>query len=421
MTRNNLLLRTLLVATAICAATFHDCFAQESGAPPSSSSGTSAAPVGPPDLTPPGYLPKDPLYNDSEVKLGRAAADEIAKAAKFSQDKALVARVQAIGAKIAAVADVTQVKAGFGNDTVMPYHYTYHVIDSKEVNAFSLPGGFIYIYKGMLDLITSDDELAGVLGHETSHAAHHHVSTLDHEANKMSNAMLLAVVAALVGHVNPGDIASIYGGASYGMQGVLNNTFSEHAEEDADHTGMIFMQKAGYNPVGMLTMLERLENQEKMSPDVDLGFLQDHPLTPDRVAAAKAELTSLGVTLDPETIRQADDSLPVLVSPETKPAGKTVTISVSGNPVVTLTDANRPEAVAAAKELDELLNRNLMDYEVKAEGSSLIAHNQTLLTITDADAAVQTPPSTPEAVALDARHKLALVIYAQETLGVPDY
>jgi len=386
---------------------------------PDSSSATNAPPPPPaPDLTPPGYLPGDPLYNDPEVKLGRAAADEIAKSARFCQDKAIVARVRAVGAKIAAVADVTQVPAGFGDDRLVPYHYTYHVIDSKEVNAFSLPGGSIYIYKGMLDLITSDDELAGVLGHETAHAAHHHVSTLDHEANKMSNAMLIGVLSAIIGHVNPGDIASIYGVTSYGIQGVLNNVFSEHAEEDADHTGMIFMQKAGYNPVGMLTMLERLEQEDKKSPDIDLGFLQDHPLTPARVASAKDELAELGVVVDAETVREADDSLPVLVEPSASVPTKTVSLTVSGTPIVVLTSSERSQAVAAEAMLNQMLNNNLQMYEVKNDGPNVTVRGQTLLTLTDKDAAVQDTPTTPEELAYNASHALQLVLWSQTVVGI---
>jgi predicted Zn-dependent protease len=371
-----------------------------------------------PDLTPPGYLPTDPLYNDPEVKLGRTAAEQIAKEAKFCQDKAVVARVSAIGAKVASVADTTHVKADFGNDKLVPYHYTYHVIESKEVNAFSLPGGSIYIYKGMLDLISSDDELAGVLGHETAHAAHHHVSTLDKEANKMSNTMLLAVLAAIIGHVDPGTIAGGYTAANAGVEGVLNNTYSEHAEEDADHTGMIFMQKAGFNPVGMLTMLERLGQDEKQSPEVDLAFLQDHPLTPERIVSARDELSTLGVTIDAEAIREADNALPVLVSAPTTPPGKTVTLFVSNKPIVTLAEVDRPQAVAAAKVLDKLLNNNLQTYEVKTDGPNLIAATKNLITITDADAAVQAQPITPDALALQAKHNLALVLWSEVITGV---
>jgi beta-barrel assembly-enhancing protease len=386
------------------------------------SSKAGAPPVTPPvsiDLTPSGYKPGDPLYNDPEVKLGREAADEISKEAKFSQDKALVARVQAIGARIAAVADVTEVPAGFGNDQVMPYHYTYHVIESKEVNAFSLPGGFIYVYTGLIKLISTDDELAGVLGHETSHAAHHHVSTLDHEANKMSNGMLLGVLAAIVGHMPTYDIANLYTGLSYATQGELNNVFSEAAEEDADHTGMIFMKKAGYNPVGMLTMLERLEQEEKKSPDIELGFLQDHPLTPDRVAAATAELSVLGVPVDAQTVREADNSLPVQVTPALGVTKSTsVTVTVANSPVFTLASVNRSEADAAAVTLDKDLSDNLQMYEIKADGADLIIKGQTLVTMTDADVAVQTAPTTPELMATAAVKSLQRILWQQEVTGI---
>jgi beta-barrel assembly-enhancing protease len=358
------------------------------------------------------------MYNDAEVVMGRAAADDIAKTAKFCQDKALVARVQAIGARIAAVADTTQVPAGFGNDHVSPYHYTYHVIDSKEVNAFSLPGGFIYIYTGLIKLISTDDELAGVLGHETSHAAHHHVSTLDHEANKMSNSMLLGVLAAIIGHVPDYDIANVYTGVSYAQEGVLNNKFSEAAEEDADHTGMIFMQKAGFNPVGMLTMLKRLRLNELEGPQIDEGFLQDHPLTPERIQAANDELASLGVPVTPGSERKADGTLPVAVTPEASVTSKTVTITVANKPFVTLASANRSEAVAVAATLDGMLNNNLQSFPIKAKGADIEAMGQTLLTITEADAAAQSSQTTPVELAQDSAHALNVILFHESVTGI---
>lgn len=395
------------------------CLGQGRGPQPGGSpAAATLPPPSAPDLTPPGYLPTDPLYNDGEVKMGREAVDEINKSAKFCQDKAIVARVQAIGAKIAAVADVTKVPAGFGNDKVIKYHYTYHVIDSKEVNAFSLPGGFIYVYKGMLDIISSDDELAGVLGHETAHAAHHHVSTLQHEANKMSSAMVLGIIAALAAHVDPGTVMATAAVGNAAEQGYQNNVFSEHAEEDADHTGMIFMQKAGYNPVGMMTMLERLGQDEKKSPDVDLEFLQDHPLTPDRIAAARSELASLGATLDAQTIREADNALPVMIAPPASTPTGTVTLFIGNQAIVTVAEADRQQAVAAGKELDWLLDNNLQLYEVKVDGPKLIARNNVLLTVTDTDAAAQSPATTPEALALSAKANLRKVLWSEVVNGV---
>jgi predicted Zn-dependent protease len=234
----------------------------------------------------------------------------------------------------------------------------------------------------------------------------------------MSNTMLLAVLAAIIGHVDPGTIAGGYTAANAGVEGVLNNTYSEHAEEDADHTGMIFMQKAGFNPVGMLTMLERLGQDEKQSPEVDLAFLQDHPLTPERIVSARDELSTLGVTIDAEAIREADNALPVLVSAPTTPPGKTVTLFVSNKPIVTLAEVDRPQAVAAAKVLDKLLNNNLQTYEVKTDGPNLIAATKNLITITDADAAVQAQPITPDALALQAKHNLALVLWSEVITGV---
>jgi predicted Zn-dependent protease len=246
------------------------------------------------------------------------------------------------------------------------------------------------------------------------------VSTLTKEANKMSSDMLLAAVVAILGHAPVGDVLSVYTGASYAAQGIQNNVFSEHAEEDADHTGMIFMQKAGYNPVGMLTMLDRLEQVEKESPDIDMGFLQDHPLTPDRVAAAKAELATLGVPVTANSVRQADNSLPVTVIPAVSTSSKTVTLQVSGQPVAVLAASNRAEAESAASLLNDLLDNNLQMYEVKVDGPNVMAKGETLLTLTDADVAAQTSlaPVTPESLAAADAHALQVVLWQYDVTGI---
>src|SRR5579883_3204641 len=248
-----------------------------------------------------------------EEKIGEDESSKIDKTVKFDTDPADVQRVTSIGAKIAAVADSVEVPAGFGNSTVYKFHYSYKIIDDKTINAFSIPGGHIYIYSGMLHLLKTDDELAGVLAHETAHAAHHHVVTLTREANKLNNVYVIGVLAAILAHDS-----NIGGDALVGQlaaEAQLNNHFSVEAEKDADHTGMIYMQKAGFNPIGMLSMLQRLEEQENLSPNIDLGYLRDHPLTPERVAAARAELKALGVPINTKSFRIASGAITASVRP----------------------------------------------------------------------------------------------------------
>src|SRR5579872_2476080 len=118
---------------------------------------------------------------DPEVKLGRENAAENDKNIKLVTDAAVVDRVNRIGQEIAAVANSVEIPAIWGTPNVKKFAYTFKVVDDKDVNAYSLPGGFIYVNKGLLDYVHSDDELAGVLAHEITHAAHHHMVKLMHE------------------------------------------------------------------------------------------------------------------------------------------------------------------------------------------------------------------------------------------------
>lgn len=358
-----------------------------------------------------------PAYAETqqqEEALGAKEAAEVDKSVKLDTNPADVARVTSIGAKIAAVADTVQVPAGFGNDTVYKFHYTYKIIDDKTINAFSIPGGHIYIYTGLLHLLKTDDELAGVLGHETAHAAHHHVVTLSHEANKLGTEYMIGALVAILAH--DGNLGGDMMVGQAALEGELNNHFSVEAEKDADHTGMIYMQKAGFNPIGMLAMLQRLEDVEKMSPEIDMGYLRDHPLTPDRVAAAVAELKTLGVTVDTRSFRIASGAptAGVRAAKDTNQA-PAVQLVLGDTVICTLPPAGQTEEQSAAIALNQLLDQNLQMYEVKSDGPSLIARDQVLLTF-------NTPATLPSgadgaALAKSAADAIRNAIWSQQVNG----
>jgi predicted Zn-dependent protease len=348
-----------------------------------------------------------------EESIGQKEAAEVDKSVKFDTDPTDVQRVTSIGAKIADVADSTQVPAGFGNDTLYKFKYTYKIIDDKTINAFSIPGGHIYIYSGLLHLLKTDDELAGVLAHETAHAAHHHVVTLSHEANKLNNEYLLGVLAAILAHdSNVGADAYV---GSLAAQAQLNNHFSTQAEKDADHTGMIYMQKAGFNPIGMLSMLQRLQDQENLSPDIELGYLRDHPLTPERVAAAKDELKALGVAVDPKSFRLASGAITAKVLPDKTGQQQTVSLFLGDNVVCSLPSSGQTAEQTAAVALNQLLDQNLQMYEVKSDGNTLIARGQVILTFS----APTTLPSgaNGQALAKSAADAIRNALWSQQVNG----
>src|SRR5437016_6445578 len=146
-------------------------------------------------LTP--VLAQKPPVEDPEVKLGRENAVTNDKEVKLVADAKLLERVNRIGQEVAAVANTTAVTAIWGSPELKKFPYSFKIVDDKDVNAYSLPGGFIYINKGLLDAVRSDDELAGVLAHEIGHDVHHHMVKLIKESNKLDKILTPLTLLAI--------------------------------------------------------------------------------------------------------------------------------------------------------------------------------------------------------------------------------
>jgi|GEM_PF-664551 len=150
-----------------------------------------------------------------------------------------------------------------------------YVIDAPgTLNAFSAPGGGLYVYSGLLSAARDDSEVAGVLGHEVGHEVLHHV------AQKLVAAEGLDAIASVALGRDPPLIEKI-AAALLGKGALL--AFSRSEERQADEYGARVAAAAGFNPYGLVTFFQRLEQSEKDMPGV-LQFLSDHPLTPDRIA-----------------------------------------------------------------------------------------------------------------------------------------
>jgi predicted Zn-dependent protease len=154
-------------------------------------------------------------------------------------------------------------------------NWTLYVIDDPEtLNAFSAPGGGLYVYSGLLAAAHNDSEVAGVLGHEVGHEVLHHVAQ-----KLVASAGLEAVAAVALGN-NPPMLEKTAAGLL--GKGALF-AFSRDEERQADEYGARVASAAGFNPYGLVTFFETLEKSEGEMPGV-FQFLSDHPLTPDRVA-----------------------------------------------------------------------------------------------------------------------------------------
>jgi predicted Zn-dependent protease len=212
------------------------------------------------------------VSGDEETKLGLTSFDQMKKEVPVSKDPTANAMVQRVGKKIAAIA---------GKD--MPNaQWEFVVFDSKEANAFCLPGGKVGVYTGLLPIAKDDSGLATVLGHEIGHAVSHH------GAERMSQAQLLQVGGQAVGALtsNSSQITQTAVAAVYGLGGKLGYELphSRAQESEADKIGLIYMTRAGYAPEQALAFWQRFAaynnaNGGSKTP----GFLSTHPLDEVRI------------------------------------------------------------------------------------------------------------------------------------------
>jgi predicted Zn-dependent protease len=216
-----------------------------------------------------GLIAKMSGGTEKEVRQGREAAAEVDRQAKFVDDPIISEYVNRVGQNIV-----------LHSDAKVPF--TIKVIDSDEVNAFALPGGFFYVNKGLLLAADNEAELAGVMAHEIAHVAARHA------VENQTKASLLEY-AALGGSILLGGIPGmIYQNtAGIGLLGIFMK-FSRSAEEEADRLGVQYMYAAGYDPGAMATMFEKLEAKNKKKPGFIARAFATHPAPPDRRASALA-------------------------------------------------------------------------------------------------------------------------------------
>jgi len=216
-----------------------------------------------------GIIAKMSGSTEKEVRLGREAAAEVDRQAKFIEDPMITEYVNRVGQNIV-----------LHSDAKVPF--TIKVIDSDEVNAFALPGGFFYVNKGLLLAADNEAELAGVMAHEIAHVAARHAVENQTKASLLEYAALGASI--FLGGI-PGMIYQ--NTAGIGLLGIFMK-FSRSAEEEADKLGVQYMYAAGYDPGAMATMFEKLEAKNKKKPGFVSRAFASHPAPPDRRAAALA-------------------------------------------------------------------------------------------------------------------------------------
>src|SRR5215468_5533874 len=200
---------------------------------------------------------------EKEVALGRQLAAEVDRESKFVTDPIVTEYVNRVGQNIVLHSDVKT-------------PVTIKVIDSNEVNAFALPGGHLYVNRGVIETADNEAELAGVIAHETGHVAARHGVEQASKANLINYGSIPLIFLGGIG----GFAIRQAAGLAVPL-GFLK--FSRGAEEEADRLGAQYMWASGYDPHAMVTFFEKLEAKEKKKPGTIAKVFSTHPMTNDRI------------------------------------------------------------------------------------------------------------------------------------------
>jgi beta-barrel assembly-enhancing protease len=210
---------------------------------------------------------------ESEIRMGKEYAQQVEASVKLVQDPVVTEYVNRIGQNLVR-----------NSDAQVPF--TIKVIDSDEINAMALPGGFFYVNSGLILAADEEAELAGVMAHEIAHVAARHAMRGMTRSN----------------WANIGTIPLIFvgGGIGYAVRSAAGIglpltflTFSRGFEAEADYLGLQYMYKTGYDPQAFISFFEKVQAQEKKKPGTLAKAFSTHPQTPDRISKSQEEISQI--------------------------------------------------------------------------------------------------------------------------------
>jgi beta-barrel assembly-enhancing protease len=225
---------------------------------------------------------------DTEIKMGKMYATEIEKSTRFITDPVVTEYVNRIGQNI--------VK---NSDCKVPF--TIKVIDSDEINAMALPGGFFYVNSGLILNADEEAELAGVMAHETAHVCAHHAVR---EQTRMNYAQLGTIpLIMMTGYSWTGY--GIYEATQFAVP-LTFLKFSRDFEAQADFLGIQYMYRSGYDPQAFISFFEKVQALEKRKPGLVAKAFSDHPQTPDRISHSQEEIARILPARDEYTVTTSE-------------------------------------------------------------------------------------------------------------------
>ncbi len=352
-----------------------------------------------PDDPPPGATP-------TEIEKGDKAAEEFEKSPKIklldpnksAANKALLDKLNRMATELGKVSARPLIK------------YTVKVVDDTDMNAFTLPNGHIYMYRGLADAVASDDELAAVLAHEIGHNARMHALRAEAKAKKFTLPQIAALLALLKGGEGGANVAMF---SQYLLIGVMNGYNIEY-EKEADKAAVNELVKTHYNPSAMVTLMNRLDQEEKRRPDIKMGIFQTHPTSEERAAACLADIQAAGVTYSPRDVQGGQQAVGVAAPDRVAVKLGDVTL-VEFAPTA---DA-KTRADATAQQVNQLLRANLKMHEITvtedARGARVMARGLEIARATPDDAKLQ--KLTPLQCATKWRDNFRRLFWSEEING----
>ncbi len=215
------------------------------------------------------------ISQQQEVQMGVEYAQQINAQLPIIQDPELNRYINVLGDSIARLTSRAD----------LDWHF--FIVDSKEVNAFAVPGGFVYVNRGLIERTDQMDEVAGVLGHEIGHVVRRHtVKQMEKAQGANIGVTLACVLTSVCNSQVAGAAINIAGGAVFAR-------FSRQDEAEADQEGFNNVVRAGISPVGMVTMFQKLIAERKSRPAGVEAWFITHPLEEDRIAAIQARINQM--------------------------------------------------------------------------------------------------------------------------------
>jgi predicted Zn-dependent protease len=304
--------------------------------------------------------------------------------------------------------------------------YTVHLLDTDDANAFAVPGGTIFVTRGLLApsddprssylVVQSDDELAGILAHEIAHNCHYHgLKQADRNDKVLQGGLLASLIAVLLGG-GVGGAAQVLGvGLIHVRQGILSH-YSIEYETEADRSAVDYLARTDYHPAGLLTFMERIAAESRSRRHIELGIYQSHPYPVERVQAIRRAIREHGLEINRRAVTnwQQAEALDAVVHGETA-----IVVMLWDRTIYTFratsaegeTPAVRAEAAVGA--LNEALAKGMAEFDIATEsgpeGPRVTVMGSRLLTVLPGD--VDDPGQSPGEVAQETVRELRAALF----------